>query len=389
MSAPSFAIAAPNFHPRTCGIADHSLHLATELRRRGYRVEIFSRTPAEPHPVDPTVPIHGVPGRLPLVIAEQIRRRIVEGGFSHLILQYAPHMWGALRLGSAASVWLARGARRAGLDVTVIAHELFTEFGPRPDHFARAAIHRLQIMAVARFSNRLFTTTETRAKQLMPFWRAARIKGRPSVLRIGPGALPVGRVRREGRCRLGVFSTLAVTKRFDVVISAFDRVWRRHPESELVLIGDIGSPSNPRVAAIHRAVAEHPAANRIRITGKLPLSTIAAEVAELDVYLFPMTTGANTRTSTLPVALGSGVPVVAIQGVETDPGLFHDGENLLFAPAMTGEAFGDTALRIIDDPALAERLSTGGQETYREFLAWNRTGDVLLAALDQRAERAA
>jgi glycosyltransferase involved in cell wall biosynthesis len=382
MSVPSFAIAAPNFHPRTCGIGDHSLHLATELRRRGYRAEIFSRAPGEPHPQDRDVPVHAVPGKLPLVIAEQIRRLVTRQGFSHLILQYAPHMWGALRVGSAASAWLALGARRAGMDVTVIAHELYTEFAPRPDLALRAAVHRLQIMSVARLGNRLFATTETRAQQLMPFWRAVGLPGRPGVLRIGPGALPVNRVTRPGRRRLGVFSTLAVTKRFDVVLNAFEQVWRRHPESELVLIGDIGSPDDRRVAAIHDAVKQHPGADRIRLTGKLPLPAIAAEVAELDVYLFPMTTGANTRTSTLPVALGSGVPVVAIKGVETDPGLFRDGDNLVFARAMTGEAFGEAALRVIEDPDLSAKISTGGRRTYQEYLAWDRTGDALLAAVN-------
>ena len=183
------------------------------------------------------------------------------------------------------------------------------------------------------------------------------------------------------RIRLGLFSTLAGNKRFDVVLGAFEQVWRRRPESELVLIGDLGAPSDRRVVANQAAIDRHPARDRIRVTGKLPLDEIARQIAELDVYLFPMTTGANTRSSTLPVALGSGVPCVATNGEDTDRALFRDGESVLFADALTAEAFGQAALRVIEDPELAERLSVGGQRVYEKHLTWMKVVDSLLDAL--------
>src|SRR5581483_836659 len=206
------------------------------------------------------------------------------------------------------------------------------------------------------------------------------------VLRIGPNALPVPRSVVPGRCRLGVFSTLASTKRFDVVLGAFEQVWRRRPDSELVLIGDLGSRDDPRTAGVHQAVERHPARARIRFTGKLPLPDIARELAELDVYLFPMTSGANTRSGTLAVALGCALPVVATSGSETDRQLFRDGENVAFARALTPEAFGQSALAILDDAALAERLSSGARRLYDRHLSWAVIGDELLAALGCPAE---
>jgi hypothetical protein len=59
-----------------------------------------------------------------------------------------------------------------------------------------------------------------------------------------------------------------------------------------------------------------------------------------------MQTGANTRSSTLPTALGSGVPVVAVDGRETDRALFCDGDNMLFARALDGAAFAEAALHM-------------------------------------------
>jgi glycosyltransferase involved in cell wall biosynthesis len=378
-AALKFAIVAPNFHPRTCGIGDNSLHLGEELLRRGYAVELFTRTPAETHPDAPALTVHGIPGASPLIISERIRRAVIRSGATHMILQYVPQIWGASRFGTPAAVWLASAVRRAGIKVIVIVHELFLELGPRPDWIVSAALHRAQIMGVARASDRLFVTTGTRVEALMPFWRAARVPGRPGVVRIGPGALPLPRIRRPGRARLGLFSTLAGNKRFDLVLGAFEQIWRRRPESELVVIGDLGRREAAHVAAFFAAVERHPARDRIRLTGKLSLQQVAAEMAELDVYLFPMTTGANTRSSTLPVALGAGLPVVAMRGVETDPELFRDGENVAFAEAFSADAFAGAALKILESPALSERLSTGARQLYDEHLEWSRVVDDLLA----------
>jgi glycosyltransferase involved in cell wall biosynthesis len=382
LTAPRFAIVAPNFHPRTCGIADNSLHLGEVLLRRGFSVEIFTRAPALPHPEAPQISVHGVEGRNPLVIAERIRRALARSGATHVILQYVPQIWGASRFGTPAAVWLAMAARRAGLKVIVIAHELFLEFGPRPDILVSAALHRAQILAVARTSDRFFVTTGTRAKAIASLQRAAHVAGRrPEIFRIGPGALPHARVARPGRIRLGLFSTLASNKRFDLVLDAFERIWRRHPSSELVIVGDLGGRENARFAAFASAVDRHPARAQIRLTGKLTLEEVAAEMAALDVYLFPMTTGANTRSGTLPVALGTGLPVVAIRGPETDADLFHDAENISFADALTGEAFARSALAIIDDPALAARLSAGARRLYDEHLEWEHLVDEILPKL--------
>src|SRR4051812_40844306 len=120
MVHPTFAIACPNFFPVTCGVGDQSLRLAAELRRRGYHAEIFTRAPASAHPEDPGIPVHAIPGQLPMVVAEGIRRAVARRGLSHLILQYVPQIWGAWRFGSAASLWLVLAARRAGIRVTVI-----------------------------------------------------------------------------------------------------------------------------------------------------------------------------------------------------------------------------------------------------------------------------
>ncbi|MFL5304561.1 MAG: glycosyltransferase family 4 protein [Polyangia bacterium] len=376
------AIVSPNLYPRVCGVGDNSFRLGQELMRRGESVELFARAPAESHPEASNLPAHGAMGVSPFLIAVQLERALRRYAPTDVIIQYTGQMWDASRFGSPAVAWLAARLKRSGARITLMVHEPFIPPSPRPDLALGAALQRLQMLALLRRVDRVFVSTDTRARALVPYCRIAGAPA-PEVVRIGPSALPVPRVDSpevQGP-RLGTFSTAGVGKRFDVVLEAFAMVAERNPGAELVLIGDLGPPDSPRVREVQEWVAAHPARSRIRQTGKLGLGDIAREVAMLDIYLFPMDTGANSRSSTLPLALGTGLPVVAISGAETDPDLFRDGENILFAPELAGRAFGDAALRLIADPPLRLRLSEGARQLYEREMGWGRVADVLTGQL--------
>lgn len=373
-----FAIVSPNLYPRVCGVGDHSFRLGQELMRRGETVELFSRAPAESHPEAPDLAVHGVTGASPLLVAVQLNRALRGYAPSDVILQYTGQMWDASRFGSPAVAWLARELKRRGVRVTLLVHEAFIPLSRRPDLAIGAALQRLQMLALLRNVDRVFLSTETRARALAPYCRLAGAPS-PAVVRIGPNALPLDapRVADGSRLRLGIFSTAGFGKRFDVVLDAFAIVAAKHPQAELVLIGDLGPPDSPRVRQVQDWVAVHGARSRIRQTGNLSLAEISREVAALDVYLFPMDTGANSRSGTLPLALGSGLPVIAIRGAETDPSLFRDGENVLFARELTGPAFADAVLRLIDEPGLRRRLTDGARQLYEAEMSWPRIAEVL------------
>jgi len=378
-----FAIVCPNFHPRICGIGDHSARLGAELQRRGHEVVVFSRTPAERNPETPDLEVRGFAGPLPMTIGQGIADAIAERRPTDVILQYTPQMWDAWRFGSPALGALALRARDAGAKVTLIAHEPFVPWYRRPDLFLAALMQRVHFAAVLRSCDHVFVTTETRLRYVVPYCRALNLPV-PGVTRIGANALPVARGHRSPELpgpQIGVFSTAAVGKRFDVVLDAFARIANEHAAAELVLIGDLGPPDRPAVGEIRLAMRRHPARERIRVTGRLSLPAIAAEVAALDVYLFPMDTGANTRTCTLPVALGSGLPVVAIHGMETDSGVFRDGENVVIARELSGGAFAEAALEILRDPSLRARVAAGARRLYDDYLSWPGIADELLAVI--------
>jgi glycosyltransferase involved in cell wall biosynthesis len=372
-----FALICANYHPETCGVGDHSMRLGQELLRRGFESAVFTRAPATRHPEAPELPVIAESGPSPLVIAERLRRRLARFEATDMIIQYTPNMLGAWRFGSPATIWLAAAARLAGVNVILLAHELFLPWRHRPDLALGALTLRGQFAAMMKLSHRVAVTMENRLAEIA--WLAALVgmKRTAGVVRVGSNALPIARVRRPGRLRLGVFSTLASTKRFDVVLDCFALVHARHPQAELVLLGDFGAPHDRRVRALHAAVAAHPGRDRIRMPGKMELADVAREVSELDVYLFPMISGANTRSGTLPLALGTGLPVVTTRGYETDS-LFFDGDNVLFASSLTGAGFADQVLRLMAEPALSNKVSRGAQNLYRKHLSWHEVVNQLL-----------
>jgi len=366
-----FALVTPNYHPRVCGVGDFSARFATELLRRGHEVAIFSRAPVERNPEAPEVEAHGVAGQLPSVIAWNVIEALRAFRPTDVLLQYTSQMWDAWRFGSVASVAVAWWARRSGARVALFAHELAIPFQPRPDLALGAGMQRLQLGALLALCDRTFVTTSTRADDVQRAYGPLGAR-RPGVVRIGANALPVARRRAAFPAsppRLGIFSTAAVGKRLDVALDAFEIIARQFPSAELVLIGHLGPPDRPIVKRVLDGVARHPARDRIRLTGSLSLAEVSQEIADLDVYLFPMSTGANTRSSTLPSALGSGLPTIATRDFETDLDLFRDGENIVFAREMSGAAFAEASLALLRDPAFFGRVADGARRLYDEHLS--------------------
>jgi glycosyltransferase involved in cell wall biosynthesis len=355
------------------------MRLAQELNRRGYEAAIFTRSPAERHPEAPEIAVIGEEGPTSLLVAERLRRRIRGYGPSDLIIEYTPHMLGASRWGSPAVLWLMSSMRSLGVNVVLLAHELFLPWRLRPDLALGAASTRMQLAALMRAANRTLVTMDMRVSEVASFSAVLRLP-LPGVVRVGPNAIPLPPVRRHDRLRLGVFSTLASTKRFDVVLDCFAEVQRVRPTAELVLLGDLGDQHNGGFRRLHEAIQRHPAAARIHVPGRLDLGEVARQVAEIDVYLFPMVSGANTRSGTLPLALGTGLPVVATRGYETDS-LFIDGVNVLFADMLSGSEFARAVLRLTEDDSLRERLYAGARRCYDQHFSWERIGEQFLAQI--------
>jgi hypothetical protein len=300
-------------------------------------------------------------------------------GATHVWLQYTANTLDASRFGSWAMPLLGRLLQRQGMHVTAVMHELWLPLLKRPDLALAAGTTRVQLAAMLRACDAAVVTTEARHESLR--WLAALTGARTPLTRVpvGPNALPVPAAPPEGGPHVGTYSTMAVGKRFDVVLDAFSRIVREHPGAQLWLIGDLSNANAKRRRVLESTLAAHPAAASIHVTGPLLLKDVAARVAALHVFLFPMDVGATTRSGTLPVALGSGLPVVALCGKDTGP-LFAHGQNIWLTHALSGSEFSESALRILGDATLARTLGDGARALHDCHLAWPPIVDGLLSA---------
>jgi glycosyltransferase involved in cell wall biosynthesis len=368
----------PNYYPVTCGVGDYSMNLGHELIRRGADVALFTHEPAVRNPECPAVDVFTGSGRTPLQVVMALQDALRAYDPDELIVQYTPQMLCGSRFGTLAiPILLDRMRGRARC--TVIAHELFMSWSWRPDLALGGALQRLQFSAVMASADRLFVTTVNRRLRVQHMLRQSGRDRDVQLLFVGANAPPLPPSPRPSG-RLGTFSMMGRNRRFDLMVDAFELVAAKHPTAELVFIGDLGTDASPLYRALRAHAARSPVNDRIRFTGPLPLARVAEAVAGLSVYLFPDDTGASTRSSTLPVALGSGIPVVATRGLETADDFFRDDENIVYADRMASAALAEATLRVLDDRALASRVGEGGRRLFEQHLSWGAIASKLLAS---------
>jgi glycosyltransferase involved in cell wall biosynthesis len=172
------------------------------------------------------------------------------------------------------------------------------------------------------------------------------------------------RGERAGPLSLGantlVFSgTLDFRPNVDAVLwfarEALPRIRARRPDARLLVVGKRPAPDL-------RALAEQGA---LTLTGEVP--DARPYIAGAMVYVVPMRIGGGVRLKLLE-ALSLEAPVVSTEmGAEGVAGL-HGGEHCLLADDPAG--FAAAVLRLLDDPALGQRLGMAGRELARERYDW-------------------
>ena len=189
----------------------------------------------------------------------------------------------------------------------------------------------------------------------------------PSRFRPGTGA--------QG-ARLIVARNLELIYDNATALKAFAQVQREFPDARLVLAG-----SGPEEGALRRLAAELGITDEVEFAGRLDRDSLAARLRECSVSLNPSLVD-NMPNSVLE-ALASGVPVVStnVGGV---PYIVNDGVTALLVPPGDPSAMAAAVLRLLRDPALADRLRSAGLASVRHCF-WPevgpRWGDVYRQAM--------
>ena len=163
------------------------------------------------------------------------------------------------------------------------------------------------------------------------------------------------RLRRRVRPRLFWMRSFHTIYNPGMAIRVIRRLRQDYPEARLVM----GGRHDADCASIQKMVVELGLSENVSFPGFLDQSGKNRASEDCDVFI-------NTnRVDNMPVAVveacAFGLPVVAtaVGGV---PDLLTDGESGLLVPDDDDEAMARAIRRLIEQPALAERLSQAGRE---------------------------
>ena len=196
--------------------------------------------------------------------------------------------------------------------------------------------------------------------------------------------------RNELRSRLGLNPArryVACVARFHPVkdhrtlIDAFAIVAARHPDADLLLVGD-----GTLRADLEQQCRDLGLSSRVRFLG------VRNDVADLlrAADVFALTSVSEAASITLLEAMGSGLPVVVTR-VGGNPEIVRDGVDGFLAARGDAKAIASAIGRLLDEPALANQLGRNGASRVQSTFNLDQTVDKYyeLFEMQARARRAA
>lgn len=308
--------------------------LARELQRRGVSQHICTIGPAGP--LAEELRAAGIPvtafekrSRLGLVtvvrLAAHLRRLVPSIVHTH---------------GEAGVFWGLPAARLAGTPAVSLVYQNYDETGAK--------------MAVARRLLRWPTRVVAGSNDVARFMRdrlgvpAARLEtiycgiAPESFARIHPAAT------REHQPTIVSVGRLVTRKGHRTLIDALPEIRRRHPQAEVVIIGD--GPCRGDLEARARQIG---LAHAVRLPGTVYPTHEA--LAGASVFVFPSL--AEPQGLALLEAFAAGVPVVASRTGGISEMLEHDVDGLLVPPGDPG-ALAAAVCRLLDEPAAARGMAS-------------------------------
>lgn len=162
-------------------------------------------------------------------------------------------------------------------------------------------------------------------------------------------------------------------------LRAFSRVRQRWPKATLTIAG-----TGPQANELHQLAAELGVSDAVHFVGRVERQAMATLLRRTSVALNPSL--ADNMPNSVLEALASGVPVVSTDVGGVPYMVEHARTALLVAP-RDDKAMCDAVIRLLDDPALAQRLASAGLQAARRH-GWDQIAPKLASlyrgALDQR-----
>lgn len=288
-----------------------------------------------------------------------------------LIAEFRPHVvLGMMTTSSVLAVLAARGMR-----CKVIA----TEHAHPPSQSLPSPWRRLRRWAYPRAA-RVVALTEGTARWLRVHVPGSRVAVIPNAVRWPPAThgpvLPAPDT--PGRHILLAVGRLHRDKGFDLLISAFARIARKHPDWDLVLLGE-----GPEREALQRQAAAAELTHRVSLPGRA--GNVADWYACADLYV--LSSRFEGFANTLVEAMAAGLPVVAFD-CDTGPReIVRAGmDGVLVRPSGNAPVLALELSRLMGDERARRLLARHAVEARKRFSAermqarWQSLFDDILGA---------
>jgi len=248
---------------------------------------------------------------------------------------------------------------------------------------ARRAVYRAWNARAARLAGRIIVPSRATAADVTRLFAAARGKLEVTAeaaddFSSGPCAPLTGRLARLGSPPyLLSMGNAKPHKDLPTLLRAFTRLAPERPELRLLLVG----AESPEYldATLEGAPAGMPPEIPLRVafTGRVSDAELRALYAGASAFVFP----SRYEGFGLPPleAMALGAPVVCADAASLPDVV---GDAALLFPAGDAGALALTLARVLDDPALRERLSRAGRERAAQF-TWERTAAATVAVYQE------
>ena len=160
-------------------------------------------------------------------------------------------------------------------------------------------------------------------------------------------------------------------KGLDLLVAAFGTILAKHADAHLVIAGPDGEGYGRQV---RQWVVDAGLERRVTFAGRVPNELKRAAYVDSDVFVLP--SYAENFGATVTEALACRRPVVISDRVNICDEIARAEAGLVVA--CSPDAVADGVGRVLDDPALAERLSGNGYDLVQQMFTWDAALEVLL-----------
>jgi mannosylfructose-phosphate synthase len=174
-------------------------------------------------------------------------------------------------------------------------------------------------------------------------------------------------------------SRIDSNKGHDLLLNAFDRVRKDHPDVQLVIGGGSPEPEHRELEvleSIRRIIDEKDLDESVRILGYVPDDMLVSLYQHAELFVLPSIFEPFGMTAQEAMACGSPVVASKLGGIKS---VISSGENGLLIDPSDAEEFADAISMLLKDRNLAQSMGEKGNDTIREYFSWEAIADKHIA----------